>query len=319
MLATSSFLAGPSIPSSPSALQSDYPAKPLQLTSTGRFQAFHPFCWLSKMSAWYFFSICSCSSSILSSQGTVSSIRTTCLVPLDQRTILGLVWVISSGNLSYFLRSARISQSLAFAPRLCCCNLPCLEKGPLESCFGFFLACSTPAVNCVRIWLCRHRNVPSTRLDDTSGQLQVGWPSAEPTAGALCQPLCVEVWVARTSYTQYSRKLIQCPSMLLMSCQVNALSRTLSHLALLVHGYSLDTSPFPSALLTSLCTMPCLSFGLALSQLALVEQPRPNLPWASDLRMSAWCRRSSYLINKQWPEQSGKHPMLVSPGLILTG
>lgn len=56
-----------SIPNSSSVLQSDCPAKPLQLTSTGRFQAFHLFCWHLRQGLDIFFILRSCTSSVLSS------------------------------------------------------------------------------------------------------------------------------------------------------------------------------------------------------------------------------------------------------------
>ena len=106
-------------------------------------------------------------------------------------------------------------------------------QGPLESCFGFFLACSTPADNCVRIWSCRHRNFPSTRLDQheerTCSRLAFLQQSVQLGLSAN-----THVWrfdgVGRTSYTEHSRNLIRCPSLLQMSCQVSALSYMLSHL-----------------------------------------------------------------------------------------
>lgn len=95
-----------------------------------------------------------------SSQGTVSSINMSCLVSLDQRTLSGqrLVIVISSGNLSCFFRSTRISQSFAvdnmpLALRCVTLVYPALRKvlnwWSFESCFGFFLACSTPATRVI--------------------------------------------------------------------------------------------------------------------------------------------------------------------------
>ena len=103
---------------------------------------------------------------------------------------------------------------------------------------------------------------------------------------------------------EHSRNLIQCPSMLQMSCQVSALSRTLSHLVqlpCLFMATALTRRISSSALQTS---APC--HGLAMIQLALVEQPRPHLPWATHPTMSAWCRQSSaslsaLLAEHLWP------------------
>ncbi|KAK0149887.1 hypothetical protein N1851_009334 [Merluccius polli] len=97
-----------------------------------------------------------------------------------------------------------------------------IKQGPLESCFGFFLACSTPA-NCGRIWSCRHWNFPSGRLDRHEErtcsklaclpQSQLGL-SANPHGWRFDG-------VGRTSYTEHSRNLIRCPSMLQMFCQTD--------------------------------------------------------------------------------------------------
>ncbi|KAK0153165.1 hypothetical protein N1851_005136 [Merluccius polli] len=142
-------------------------------------------------------------------------------------------------------KSAHISQSnavartplllvsaVALAPAL----IKWMKRGPLESCFSFCLACSTPPV---------------------SG-------SGRVTTGISHPP---DLTDTRRGHAQG---------------------------ALLVHGYSLDTSPF----LLCLADLPLhharLSFRLALTHLTLVEQPRPNLPWATNPTMSACCRQSSY-------------------------
>lgn len=74
-------LGWPSVPSSPRVLQSACSPKPLQIPG-------FPSILLA-----------------LENKRTVSSISTTCLVPLDQRTMSGLrlVWVIFSGNLCMLL------------------------------------------------------------------------------------------------------------------------------------------------------------------------------------------------------------------------
>ena len=230
MSATSCFLAMPSIPSNPGLHHTDFPGKPLQPTSTDRFQAFHPFCWLSRMNSWYFVHLRSCAS-ILSSQGTVNSISTTCLVLLDQRTISGLrlTLVISSGNLSCFFRSTRISQSLAMVkiPLLLVSATPAspalrkwINQGAIECCLGFFLACSIPTAIWARIWSCRHRNFPSARLErhkERTCSRLAGLPQSVQLGLSANPHVCRFDGVGRTSYTEHSRNLIWCPSMLWMS------------------------------------------------------------------------------------------------------
>lgn len=71
------------------AVQSDCLEKPLQPTSTARFQAVHPLCWPSRMREWCFTGLHTCASSIHSSQGTVSFRRTTCFIVLDQSMMSG--------------------------------------------------------------------------------------------------------------------------------------------------------------------------------------------------------------------------------------
>ncbi|KAK0144693.1 hypothetical protein N1851_016938 [Merluccius polli] len=100
-----------------------------------------------------------------------------------------------------------------------------MKQGPLESCFGFFLACSTSAANCVKIWSCRPWNCQSARLERHE----------ERTCSRLAGlPQSVLLGIPVNPH---------------MFCQVSALSRTLSQCppcpaALLVHGYSLDMLPF---------------------------------------------------------------------------
>ena len=69
-------LSAPVIPIALSALHIDCPTKLLHLTSTAKNQIFHPFCWQSFISSWYFRFFLSFASSILSSHGTVSSSST---------------------------------------------------------------------------------------------------------------------------------------------------------------------------------------------------------------------------------------------------
>ncbi len=99
------------------ALHRDRAAKPLLPTSIGRHLAFHPACQHSLTSSSYLASFLSKASSRRSSQGTVSSNRTTCLVDSDKRTTSGLKVVVTMwlGNLSCCSRSTNSCQSLAVA------------------------------------------------------------------------------------------------------------------------------------------------------------------------------------------------------------
>ncbi len=140
-------------------------------------------------------------------QGTVNWISTTCLVTSNQSTISGLrlVWVIASGNLSCFLRSAGISQSFAVdSTPLLFISVAVLspdhsfirnwmKHGPLQSCRGF-----TPAASWVKIWsvvspskLPIHQTWPALGEDT----LTVSWLSTECATGArYLPPPCMDVW-----------------------------------------------------------------------------------------------------------------------------
>jgi len=121
---------------------SDRAGNPLQPTSTGKHHAIQPLSTQLSVRAWYFVSFLSKLSSILSSHGTVSSTKASCLVKSDHITMSGLrlVTVISCGNMSWLYRSTSSFQSLAvprislalFAPLTSC---PALTKemseGPL--------------------------------------------------------------------------------------------------------------------------------------------------------------------------------------------
>ena len=103
----------PVTPSMLYALQRDRAAKPLQPTSIGTHQARHPRLRHSSTKLPYLARFLSFASSMRSSQGTVSSSRTTCFVESENRTMSGLrvVSTMCSGNLSCFPRSAFICQS----------------------------------------------------------------------------------------------------------------------------------------------------------------------------------------------------------------
>ena len=76
-------LDSPQIPKSPRTRCRDWPAKPLQPTSTGSQWAFHPFLRHSATKSAYLALFLSRASSIRSSQGTVSLSSTTCLLAVD--------------------------------------------------------------------------------------------------------------------------------------------------------------------------------------------------------------------------------------------
>ena len=94
--------------------QSDFPAKLLPPTSMGKHLARHPHLWHSSTSSVYFSLFLSLASSILSSQGIVSSNKKTCLDDSDSRTMSGLklVCIMFSGNRSCFPRK-RLFWSMA--------------------------------------------------------------------------------------------------------------------------------------------------------------------------------------------------------------
>ncbi|KAJ7993249.1 hypothetical protein DPEC_G00270490 [Dallia pectoralis] len=101
------------------ALDKDRAAKPLHPTSIGRHHALHPACRHPLTSPSYLASFLSKAFSRRSSQGTVSSNRTTCLLASEKRTTSGLKVVVSMwlGNLSCCSRSTNSCQSLAVARR----------------------------------------------------------------------------------------------------------------------------------------------------------------------------------------------------------
>jgi len=76
----------PVIPSRLKVRHSDWAGNPLQPTSTGKHHAFQPLSTQLSVRAWYFVSFLSKLSSILSSHGTVSSTKATCLVEGDHNS-----------------------------------------------------------------------------------------------------------------------------------------------------------------------------------------------------------------------------------------
>ncbi len=312
ILFTRSMRFAPLTPSIPNALQSDCPGNPLQPTSTGRFQALQPLCWLSEMRDWYFPNLRSCASSILSSQGTVSSIRATCLVAWDQSTISGrrLVTAISSGNLSCLLRSTLISQSSA-VPRIPehLSSLPAfspglrkpMKRGPLSWTLVLFrfLSFSSPSASCASTWSWRHLNLPSVRparQDDRMCSRFAGLLHCAQEGSSVSLHLWRFVGVGSTSYTELRRNFIRCPSMFQMSFQLRDLPRTLSHrvqLPCCFMATALACLLSSSTARISFCTIPFRSFALASFQLDRVMTPRPSLPWVTVPMISACCKRSS--------------------------
>ncbi len=111
------FLCSPLIPKSLRALHNDWPANPRQPTSMGRQRVFHPLLRHSPLNSLYLALFRSNASSIWSSQGTVSSCRTTCLDDSENRTRSGLSEAVAmvSGNLSCLPRSTFSCQSRAVA------------------------------------------------------------------------------------------------------------------------------------------------------------------------------------------------------------
>ncbi len=139
----------PLTPRSLSVRSNDWSAKPRQLTYTGSLRAFQPPLLHSSTSSAYLALLRSFASSNLSSQGTVSSTMTTCLVDSDVSTMSGrsevaLMWF---ENLSCLPRSTWRCQSLALArspprERGCCCAFsPALTKDMvcLEGCWLLLL------------------------------------------------------------------------------------------------------------------------------------------------------------------------------------
>ncbi len=152
------------------ALHRDRAAKPLLPTSIGRHLALHPACRHSLTSPSYLASFFSKASSRRSSQGTVSSNRTTCLVDSDKRTTSGLKVVVTMwlGNLSCCSGSTNSCQSLAvarmpvdvFAAGLGCSPalmkvMACCLEGRER------LAYSTSAAMAFSTWSCLHLYLPS--------------------------------------------------------------------------------------------------------------------------------------------------------------
>lgn len=153
------------------------PGNPWHSTSTGKFQARHPNCWHSWMLGWCFPGFLSWATSMLSSHGTASSRRTICFAAPDHRTMtdLRVEDVISSGNLSCFLRSTLTSQTAAdviipaaidvpleLSPALT--NLMKLGAVDLVMLWVFHLSSSRPTASSASIWSCLHLNLPPARL-----------------------------------------------------------------------------------------------------------------------------------------------------------
>ncbi len=165
----------PLTPRSLSVRSNECPAKPRQPTSTGSLNTFQPPHLHSSTSSAYLALLRSFASSNLSSQGTVSSTMTTCLVDSDVITMSGRseVAVMWLGNLSCLPRSTWRCQSLALArsppgERGCCWAFsPALTKEMvcLEGCWLLLLwiAAVIVSAKALRTWSWRQRYRPSPK------------------------------------------------------------------------------------------------------------------------------------------------------------
>jgi len=139
---TELFLDLPFMPRAPKAFQTDWAGKPLHPTSTGKTQLENPFSLHKSASSWYFDRFLSFASSVLSSQGTVSSTSIIIFGIVDKMTMSGRRLVCTtSGKTNLRCRSTFISQCLASCSRpvfwtpfaLCPGFTKLMKPGPLVS------------------------------------------------------------------------------------------------------------------------------------------------------------------------------------------
>ncbi len=288
------------------ALHRDRAAKPLLPTSIGRHLALHPACRHSLTSPSYLASFLSKASSRRSSQGTVSSNRTTCLVDSDKRTMSGLKVVVTMwlGNLSCCSRSTNSCQSLAvarmpadvFAAGLGCSPalikvMACLEGRER-------LAHSTPTAMASAMafstWSCLHLYLPSPSAFGQQLRICSNVPRLEHSGHAGDSTL-PHMWrfdgLGSTSYTAWIRNLIRCGSAFHSSAHVTFLSIAFSHriqAPCCLIPTVLQVLSSSTTALTSSWTRRRLSFPLMVSMWGVEKEPSPVLPLATTPTSLLW-------------------------------